>query len=119
MKNKILKLIFGTAIAFGLIGVTSVVAKADTRWVTFHIGNEVVGSGNIIVSSNFSVVPSYGQQSTGWLDGASRSFRVQGWRRATVGGTVYYRNFWGGDLKIKEFSRTIDIPDKGYFIYIK
>lgn len=52
MKNKILKLIFGTAIAFGLIGATSVVAKADTRWVTFHIGNEVVGSGNVICKDN-------------------------------------------------------------------
>jgi hypothetical protein len=35
VKNKILKLIFGTAIAFGLIGATSVVAKADIRWVRF------------------------------------------------------------------------------------
>jgi len=31
---------------------------------------------------------------------------------------VKYRKFFGG-IGIKEFTRVIEIPDKGYFIYIK
>ena len=90
MRNKISKFILGVLVTFIFMGIAPVVAKADTRWVTFHIGNEVVGSGNIITSSNFSVVPSYGQQSTDWLDGASRSFKVQGWKKATVAMVILF-----------------------------
>ena len=100
-----------------MIGFSST-AKADTRWVTFHIGNEVAGWGNVIISSNFAVVPSCGQNFTSELPGASRNFMVYGAKRATVVDFVKYRNFFGV-IGIKEFTRVIEIPDKGYFIYIK
>jgi len=68
--------------------------------------------------TNFSVVPLSGQNSTLELPGASRNFRVYGTKRVTIAGFVKYRNFFGV-IGIKEFTRVIEIPDRGYFIYIK
>jgi hypothetical protein len=68
--------------------------------------------------TNFSVAPSSGQNSTLELPGASRNFRVYGTKRATVAGFVEYRIFFGG-IGIKEFTRVIEIPGRGYFICIK
>ena len=66
--------------------------------------------------TNFSVVPSSGQNSISELPGASRNFRVYGTKRVTVAGFVEYRNFFGQAILIERiFMKFINQKDKKVF----